>query len=75
MSVTSSGRSSIRRTIKVAFRVVRRDGMGDVLEENRLTGPWRGDDQPALALAERRDQVDHARQRGPLSRRNCPAPS
>ena len=32
--------------------------MGDVLQHHRLAGARRGDDQPALALAQRRDQVD-----------------
>ncbi len=36
------------------------DGLGHVLQQHRLTGARRGDDQRALALALRRDQVDHA---------------
>ncbi len=44
---------------EVDFRVIRRDGMRDVLQHHRLAGPGRGDDEAALALAERRDQVDH----------------
>ncbi len=37
------------------------DRAGDVLQEHRLAGPRRRDDQRALALAERRDDVDHPR--------------
>ena len=36
-----------------------RDGMGDVLQQHRLAGARRGNDQPALAFAERRHDVDH----------------
>ncbi len=46
---------------QVAFRMVGGDRMGDVLQQNRLTGARRCDDQPALALAERRHQIDDAR--------------
>ena len=35
--------------------------MGDVLQQNGLAGARRRDDQAALALAERRDQIDDAR--------------
>ncbi len=45
------------------------DGMGDVLQENRLTCPrWRHN-QAALAFAKRCDEIDHAR-REILRRRN-----
>ena len=40
--------------------VVGADAVGDLLEEHRLAGLGRGDDQGALALAERVDQVDQA---------------
>ncbi|MNK42146.1 hypothetical protein D3C87_608270 [compost metagenome] len=46
---------------QVAFRMVCRDGMGDVLQQNRLTGARRRHDQSALTLAERRDEIDHTR--------------
>ena len=39
-------------------RVVRADAVGDVLEQHRLAGLRRADDQGALALAERVDDVD-----------------
>ena len=39
-------------------RVVGADAVGDVLEEHRLAGLRRADDQGALALAERVDDVD-----------------
>ena len=39
-------------------RVVRADAVGDVLEEHRLAGLRRADDQGALALADRVDEVD-----------------
>ena len=37
------------------------DRGGDVLQQHRLAGLRRGDDQAALALADRRDQIDGAR--------------
>ncbi len=43
------------------FGMIVGDRLGDVLQKHRLTGPRRGDDQCALALAKRRDDVDHAR--------------
>ena len=42
------------------LRVVRRDAVGDVLEEHRLAGLRRADDQRALALPDRVDEVDQA---------------
>src|SRR5690606_29865248 len=46
---------------KVAFRMVGGDGMSDILQQNRLTSArWRHD-QTALALTERRNQVDDPR--------------
>jgi hypothetical protein len=41
--------------------MVGRDRMRDVLQQHRLTGARRRHDQRALALAERRNQVDDAR--------------
>ena len=42
------------------LRVVGADAVGDLLEEHRLAGLRRADDEGALALAERVDQVDQA---------------
>ena len=39
---------------------MRQDAVGDLLQQDRLAGARRGDDQAALALADRRDQVDDA---------------
>ena len=38
--------------------VVLADRVGDLLQQHRLAGARRGDDQHALAVADRRDQVD-----------------
>ena len=43
---------------EVALGVVRGDRVGDRLQDHRLAGLRRRDDQAALALADRRDQVD-----------------
>ena len=43
------------------LRVVRHDGLADVLEKRRLARAGGGDDQAALALADRRHQVHDAR--------------
>ncbi len=68
MSVTSSGRSSISSTIRKHSGVIRRDGMRDVLQQHRLAGArWRYD-QRALALADRRHDVDDARREVLLGR-------
>jgi len=45
---------------EIDLRVVVRDRMGHVLEHHGLAGAGRGDDERALALAERRDQLDDA---------------
>jgi hypothetical protein len=37
--------------------VVRRDGVGDLLQQRRLPGFGRGDDEAALPLSDRRDEV------------------
>ena len=58
--MTSSGRSSISKHDQIAFRVVGGDGVGDVLQDHGLAGPRLGHDQPALALADRRHDVDDA---------------
>ncbi len=42
------------------FRVVGFDRLGDVLHDDGLTRPRLGDDERALALADRRDDVDDA---------------
>ena len=46
---------------QVALGMVGRDRVGDVLQEHGLAGARRRDDQAALALADRRDDVDDAR--------------
>ena len=45
----------------VRFRMVDRDRVGDVLEQRRLAGFGRRDDQRALALADRAEEIDDAR--------------
>ena len=60
ISVTSSGRSSIEQHDDVAFGMIAQNAVGDLLQEDGLAGARRGDDQAALALADRRDQVDDA---------------
>ena len=42
------------------FRMIGGDRVGDVLQQHRLTGARRRNDQTALALADRREQVHHA---------------
>jgi hypothetical protein len=42
------------------LRMVGRDGVRDRLQQHRLAGARRSHDQPALALADRRQQVHHA---------------
>ena len=46
---------------QVAFRMVRGDRVGDVLQQHRLAGARLRHDQRTLALAERRYQIDDAR--------------
>ena len=46
---------------EVALGVVRRDRVGERLHDHRLAGLGRGDDQPALALADGGDEVDDPR--------------
>ena len=43
----------------VQVGIVRQRRLGHLLHEDRLAGPRRADDQPALAEADRHDQVDH----------------
>jgi hypothetical protein len=43
---------------EVTLGVVRGDRVGDVLEDRRLTGLRRRDDEPTLALADRSDEID-----------------
>ena len=45
---------------QIAFRVIGGDRVGDVLEDHRLAGARLRHDQTALALAERRNDVDDA---------------
>ncbi len=45
---------------QIAFGMVGGDRLRDVLQEHRLAGAGRRDDQGALALADRRDDVDDA---------------
>ena len=42
------------------FGMIGGDGVGDALQQHRLTGARRGDDQAALALADGRQQIHHA---------------
>ena len=46
---------------QIDFRVVRGDGVGDVLQKHRLTSARRRDDETALTLANRRQHIDDAR--------------
>src|SRR3546814_4471240 len=46
---------------QIDLGVVVGDRFGDVLQQHRLAGARRCDDQRALALALRADEVDHAR--------------
>ena len=55
----------------VALRVVLQDGLGHLLQQDRLAGPRRRDDQAALAEADRRDDVDDPRVE--FVRRSSPA--
>ena len=45
----------------VHLRMVGGDGVGDLLEDDRLAGPGRGDDQGSLPEAEGRHQIDDPR--------------
>ena len=69
MSVTSSGRSSIKQDDQLDAGVVGGDAEADVLQEDRLAGSRRGDDQRPLAFAQRRQQVHHpgGQRLGPVS--------
>ncbi len=42
------------------FRIVDRDRIGDILENDRFTSAWRSDDQTALPFSDRRCQIEHA---------------
>ncbi len=44
---------------QIAFRMIGGDRLRDVLQEHRLAGSRRRDDQRALALADRRHNIDH----------------
>ena len=43
---------------QIAFRVIGRDRMGDILQQHRLARPRRRNDQRPLALPDRADQID-----------------
>ena len=58
MSVTSSGRSSTSTTMRWHSGLFVGDRVGDRLQDHRLAGLGRRDDQAALALADRGDEVD-----------------
>ena len=49
---------------EVGLGVVDADGVGDLLQDDRLTRLGRGDDEPALPLADGRDQVNDPRSDG-----------
>ena len=61
MSVTSSGRSSMRRTMRYHLGVVRRDRVRDLLEEDGLSGLGRRHDEGALPLTDGAEEVNDAR--------------
>ena len=44
----------------VAFGMIDRDAFGDRVQQHRLAGARRRDDQRALPVADRRDQIDGA---------------
>src|SRR5713226_212460 len=44
----------------MSFRMIVGDGFGDLFDERRLAGLGRRDDQAALTLADRRDQIEHS---------------
>ncbi len=46
---------------QIAFRVIGGHRLGDVLQEHRLARARRRDDQRALSLADRRNDIDDAR--------------
>ncbi len=54
ISVTSSGRSSTSRMMSLMSGMILHHGIADVLEEGGLAGARRGDDEAALAFADRR---------------------
>ena len=60
MSVTSSGPLVDEQHDERDLRMILGDRVRHLLQENRLAGARRRDDQPALALADRRHEVDHA---------------
>ena len=60
MSVTSSGPFVDQQHDQVAFGMILEQAQGDLLQQDRLAGPRRRDDQAALALADRRHQIDDA---------------
>ena len=71
MSVTSSGRSSISSTIRKHLGVVLGDRLRDALQQHRLAGARRRDDQAALPLADGRHQVHDAPERFSATVSSC----
>ena len=68
MSVTSSGPLVDQQHDQIALGMVGGDGVRDVLQQHGLAGARRRHDQRALALADRRDDVDDARRQILLGR-------
>ncbi len=56
---------------QIALGVIGGDGVRDVLQQHRFTGAGRRHDQRALALADRRDDIDDARERSFLVGSSC----
>mmetsp|Transcript_18535 Transcript_18535/g.30416 ORF Transcript_18535/g.30416 Transcript_18535/m.30416 type:complete len:299 (+) Transcript_18535:12857-13753(+) len=44
---------------QITFRMVLRDAAGDVLQQNSLTRPWRGNNQRPLPFTDGRHQIDN----------------
>ena len=61
MSVTSLRSFIDQQDDDVALWMVLDDGVGHFLEQHGFAGPWWGNDESALALTDRRDQIDHPR--------------
>ena len=58
--MTSSGRSATSRTISLTSGWFCPMALGDLLDDDGLAGARRGDDEAALPLADRRDEVHDA---------------
>ena len=59
-SLTSSGTLVDEQDEQRRVRMIDRDAFGDRVQQRRLAGARRRDDQRALAVADRRDQIDRA---------------